>query len=198
MDPGKDQVPSVTLPLLGNIEDWSPTAAEDVFVVRPKEERLAEIRTTVCKLLLVKHCPKSETASLRGRLIHVGGGSAGRTCRSNHFNLGLFAEGVLVGWSELLERELIFLLEELARPKARKYRLCNQIDVGCRCWTDASFEPTGTFPKMRLCAIAANNSIKVGVVCDIPEGLYPLLVPRKPQIVIGEMLAVCLLFCFFP
>ena len=198
MDPSKDQVPKVALPLLGNIEDWSLTDKEDVFVVRPKEERIAEIRTTVCKLLLAKSCPKSDAASLRGRLIHVGGASAGRTGRSNHFNLGLFAEGVLVGWSDLLERELIFLLEELGRPKARKYRLSNQIEMGCRCWTDASFEPTDLFPKMRLCAIAANSSARVGVVCDIPDELYPLLVPRKTQIVIGEMLAVCLLFRFFP
>ena len=121
-----------------------------------------------------------------------------KTGRSNPFNLGLFAEGVLSGWSDLLERELIFLVADLAVPKARKYRLSLSHMDGCRCWTDASFEPSDSFPKMKLCAIAANGSARLGVVCDIPNELYPLLEERKTQIVIGEMLAVCLLFRFFP
>ena len=149
-------------------------------------------------MLISKHCPKSSAASLRGKLIHLAGASAGKTGRSNHFNLGLFADGILSGWSDLLEMELIFLIEELAEPKCRKYRLSPCIEEGCRCWTDASFEPSDTFPKMRLCVIAANGSSRQGVVCDIPAELYPLLDPRKTQIVIGEMLAVCLLFRFYP
>ena len=66
MDPGKDQWPSVALPLLGNIEDWSKTDKEDVFVVRPKEERVELIKLSVMELLAKRHCPKGAAASLRG------------------------------------------------------------------------------------------------------------------------------------
>ena len=104
MDPGKDHKPSVALPLLGNIEDWSRTDMDDIFIVRPKPERVEQIRLSVIELLTKRHCPKGAAASLRGRLIHLAGASAGKTGRSNHFNLGLFAEGVLSGWSDLLER----------------------------------------------------------------------------------------------
>ena len=45
---------------------------------------------------------------------------------------------------------------------------------------------------MWVCVLVANNSSKRGVVCLIPQELYPLLIPRKTQISIGELLAACL------
>ena len=79
MDPDKDHAPAIARPLLGNIEDWALTSSEDVFlVVRPKEERIAELKTIVYGLMMTKHCPKSVAASLRGKLIHVAGASAGK------------------------------------------------------------------------------------------------------------------------
>ena len=58
MDPEKDHVPAVALPLLGNIEDWSKTDLEDVFLVRPKEERIQQLTETAKSLLVAKHCPE--------------------------------------------------------------------------------------------------------------------------------------------
>ena len=51
---------------------------------------------------------------------------------------------------------------------------------------------------MRMCAIVATQSSARGVVCDVPPALYPLLVQRKSQIAVGELLAVCLAFRHFP
>ena len=51
---------------------------------------------------------------------------------------------------------------------------------------------------MKLCAIVANHSSRVGVVATVPDALYPFLLPRSTQIVIGELLAVCLAFSCFP
>ncbi len=51
---------------------------------------------------------------------------------------------------------------------------------------------------MKLCAIVANQSSRVGVVATVPDALYPLLCLRSTQIVIGELLAVFLAFGCFP
>ena len=51
MDPDKDHAPEVQIPLLGNIEDWSRTDKDDVFIVRPREERVAQLIATACLVL---------------------------------------------------------------------------------------------------------------------------------------------------
>ena len=49
---------------------------------------------------------------------------------------------------------------------------------------------------MRMCAIVANDSARVGVVCDATPSLFAALAPRLTQIAVGEMLAVLLAFKF--
>ena len=51
---------------------------------------------------------------------------------------------------------------------------------------------------MKLCAIVASSSFRVGAVMTVPEEFFPLLLPRATQIVVGELLAVCLAFSLYP
>ena len=46
-DPDKDVPPCPTLPMLGNLEDWSSTGRHDCFVVEAKPERLVDTRQIV-------------------------------------------------------------------------------------------------------------------------------------------------------
>ena len=106
--PEKDHPPAVQLPRLGHIEDWSCTQTEDVLIVKPKPERIKDVRDTITKILTDRHCPKGAAASLIGRILHIAGASQGKVGRSNHYHLGLYADGVLSAWSDLLENELVF------------------------------------------------------------------------------------------
>ena len=51
---------------------------------------------------------------------------------------------------------------------------------------------------MKLCASVANSSCRVGAVMTVPEEFFHLLLPRSTQIVVGELLAVCLAFSLYP
>ena len=65
-----------------------------------------------------------------------------------------------------------------------------------RCWTDASFEPGPPFPKMRMCAIVANDSSRVGIVVDAPLGFFEYFEPRFSHISVGELFAVMIAFYY--
>ena len=77
------------------VQLWGHTDVEVVFVVRPRPERVEQLTEVAKSMLVARHCPKSSAASLRGTLIHLAGASAGKTGRSNHFNLGSYADGFL-------------------------------------------------------------------------------------------------------
>ena len=132
--------------------------------------------------------------------MHIASACGGKSCRFSLCALGDIANGLVSKWSDCLELELFFTAAELKDITPRSYKLSPNIRVGARCWTDASFEPAaahGGAPKMKLCAIVANNSSKWGVVCDVPPAFYSFVIPRETHITMGELLAVCLIPRFF-
>ena len=118
----------------------------------------------------------------------------GRTGRVNYARLSAIADGWESCWSDALALELNFMLEELGFTHRRDYPLVPCVGNGARCWTDASFEPGDPFPKMKMCAIVANNSSKRGVVLDAPGWFFEYFEPRLSQISVGELFAVMLFF----
>ena len=115
-------------------------------------------------------CSKSVASSLRGKLLHLSRACGGKSGRFALCSLGEIANGLESNWNDPLELELKFITAELSEIIPKSYRLAPQVVMGAKCWTDASFEPgsfPGDFPKMKLCAIVANQSSKCGVVCDV-------------------------------
>ena len=104
-------------------------------------------------------------------------------------HLGAIADGHEFVYSHDLEFELLFALDELSAPHSRAYPLTKPLHIGPRVWSDASFEPL-PHPSMRICVIIANQSSKEGVVCDVPNELFAMLIPRKSQIMFGEIYAI--------
>ena len=49
-DPDKDVPPTLTLPMLGNLEDWSCLENRGCFLVKAKPERLADLKKFVIEV----------------------------------------------------------------------------------------------------------------------------------------------------
>ena len=197
-DPKKDNPPCHTLEMLGNIEDWSQAGASECFWVRAKAERLVDIKQIVFEARCKKSMPKGLAASLRGKLLNLSFTKPQRTGRGNYHMLNAIADGRLVGWNDTLALELEFIAFDLELEHAKGYPLVDSPKSDTRCWTDASFEPGPDGPKMRMCAIVANNCNRVGIVCDATDVFFRSLVPRSTQIAIGELFAVILAFRLAP
>ena len=195
-DPDKDHAPSVILPMLGNIENWSKTDA-DQFLVQATPERILALKTFVISAINNKKCTKTMASSLRGRLVHIAATRPARTGRAYLANLSRLADHGGPTWSEEIHMELLYILKDLDGDFTKVYPLFPCTDIGPRVWTDASFEPAPLgqeAPKMRLCAIVANSSARAGVVVDISPEFYLVLEQRETQITIGEMLGVMMAF----
>ena len=140
-------------------------------------------------------------SSLRGRLLHLASTRPARTGRAYRQALSALADHGGPTWSVDLEIDLNFILLDLEYDHRRNYPLCPSTKGGPRVWSDASFEPRPMDqggPKMRLCAIVANDSSRAGVVADVPLEFYSFLEQRETQITMGELLGVCLAFKHFP
>ena len=93
---------------------------------------------------------------------------------------------------------LRFALSTLDCSHRRLYALNELRRAEKFAWADASFALVAGKPAVRLYAIVANQSTKVGVVTDVPQQMYSEWAERETYIALGEMLAVILLFKEFP
>ena len=96
-DSTKDQLPTTTLPLLGNLEHYGNAGATECFLVEAKPERLRALEEEVRTLLAKKSCSRSVARTLRGKLINLSFCKPGKLGRGMLHGLNLLAEGVLQG-----------------------------------------------------------------------------------------------------
>jgi hypothetical protein len=111
--------------------------------------------------------------------------------------LNLIADGKASGWSEGLEMDLRFVIDELNTVHERRYPLMATLSIGPRIWSDASFTQCEGIMKMRICTIVATDSHAEGIVTDAPKILFNALVERATQITVGELLGILFAFVFF-
>ena len=192
-DPAKDQGPLPSLPMLGNIEDYTQCSREEVVIIRAKPERVEAIKESIIGLLSKRSCDTGEAATLRGRMVHLASTKPGRTGKGMWATLHTFASGLASEkWSDTLELELYFMLALLELPHERKYNICRIQRHRCRIWSDASFHTLVHGPHMQICAIMSFGGVAKGFVCVVPQEDYEMFIPRKSHIAIGEMFGVML------
>ena len=113
-DDAKDSTPQPVLELLGNLEDFTRTSAEDRIFLQAKPQRLADIKAEVLEVLAARHIPPGTAAPLRGKLLNIAQCRPSRLGRATLTGLNDAANACsAVPWNTRLELDLSFVLAAL-------------------------------------------------------------------------------------
>ena len=194
-DDGKTQSILSRLPMLGNIECFDSMG--EMFTVEAKPERLKAISEIVRDILKAESLPSGLASSIRGKLLNLAATRPGRTGRLPIPFINEIADGKATGWSIGIQRDLLYVLDELQMEHKRDYPLCATLDIGPRVWSDASYSVCHDTKHMWVCTIVANRSQAEGIVWDTSPELFCALVQRETQITAGELMGIIGAFIFF-
>lgn len=194
-DDDKDQLPTPCLPMLGNLEEFTP----DEFMLRARPDRIEAIRCEINTMLQQKRMPSEGLKSLRGKLLHFSNTMPGRRGRGFMFGINpAISDGEK--WLNMLESNLRNILATLSFECVKTVPLISTIAKQFRIWTDASCSGPASSPIVKVSVIACDvvSGWKQGLVCELPQEVFAPLNERATQILVGELLGPMLAIKAFP